>query len=283
MVQEIFHNDVPLWVESYAITNLGEMRKNNEDNFLLDNKFVLEEQFAEAGVENIEINGGTRPISDLPQLFSVCDGMGGEECGEVASKLTVQTFAEIFMRQKPSDPVLLEMENAMQCANERVFAQVEERGLRRIGSTAALVYICGGNVYIANVGDSRIYLCRQGEFSQLSRDHTELRYAVEAGFISEEEARMHPLRHRLTQSIGMDPEEMRMTPYSLEVGAAQSGDCFLLCSDGLTDMVDDKEIRQTLCSDMSAEGMAKVLIQKALESGGKDNVTVLIAHIFSKD
>ena len=140
---------------------------------------------------------------------------------------------------------------------------------------------CDGAFTAMNIGDSRIYLYRDGALIQLSTDHSVLARMIRMGQITEEEAKTHPLRHQITQHFGIRPEEMVLEPAVVQE-EVQTGDVYLLCSDGLTDMVDDEEILQYLGSDLSLTEKVKQLVQRAVDAGGRDNITVVLIEAEKK-
>jgi len=151
----------------------------------------------------------------------------------------------------------------------------------RIGSTFVGLNIIGDCVELTNIGDSRAYLLRDGKLEQLSRDHTPTWQMMELGIITEEAARNHPHRNRLTQHLGVFPAEMVIEPYTASLDL-KAGDIFLLCSDGLTDMLDDASIKMTLDSSGSIGSKAESLFGAAIKNGGKDNITIILVQVRRK-
>ena len=261
-----------MYLEAVALCHVGKVRQNNEDNFYLQGKVRqnLALQYAEESYKG-SVNQG---------LFAVADGMGGEENGEVASLVMVQSLRACALE----DVYETAMESIGE-ANEMLCDEMLQNGGKSMGSTLAALYVVDGKAVAVNVGDSRIYLMRGGQLIQLSVDHTMVQQMVEMGAITKEEARTHKRRHVLSQNIGIFPEELVIEPYFTEPIPLQLGDIFLLCSDGLTDMVTDEEIREVLGEDeikvpsKAFEKQAKQLIDMALQHGGKDNVTVMLVEI----
>ena len=149
---------------------------------------------------------------------------------------------------------------------------------KRMGSTLAALYMDEGMAVGCNVGDSRIYFIRGGKLAQLSVDHTIVQQMVDMGVLTREEARVHKKKNIITKNIGIFPEEMLIEPHFTEPVSLQEGDMFLLCSDGLTDMVRDEEIEEIL-SKKEITVQADALVKAALKNGGRDNVTVLLVKV----
>lgn len=249
-------------IESIAITNVGHIRENNEDNYFLCGQYR----------EDVSVNtiSCTCEKADGEGLFGVCDGMGGAQFGELASLIAVKSMAEY---SENFDAVF---QDCIGDANAKICDEIADRGGRRIGTTFAALCIKDGAARAYNIGDSRIYMLRGGKLTQLSVDHTQAQMMINQGIITPQEAKNHRGRHVLTQHLGIFPEEMVVEPSVAEAVTLEAGDTFLLCSDGLTDMVEDEEI----CGILSAEGTpsekAEKLVDTALSNGGRDNVTVVL-------
>lgn len=247
-------------------THVGLVRLNNEDNFYL--RGALRQDLQQQTLQ-LQHRG-----NDRMALYAVADGMGGEENGEIASLVTIQNLqpAPVSQARDRSREGILR-------ANELICEEINRSGGHRMGSTLAAVYLDEGQAVCCNLGDSRVYLFRDGVLRQLSRDHTQVQQMVRSGLLTEQEARTHKRRHVLTQSIGIFPEEMELEPFFTEPAALKPGDLFLLCSDGLTDMADDEEIARMLSSSESPAEIARDLVQLALDRGGRDNVTVILIRV----
>lgn len=251
-----------LHIEGAALTHVGRVRSNNEDNYCLFGKYR----------QNTDVNlqYDTDTIVLGQAAVGVFDGMGGEEAGEAASLMAATAFPPCRL-----DEVEKEAQRQIQSVNEEICQKMKRDGIR-MGATASVLYLDEGRAISCNVGDSRCYLMRGGVLRQLSVDHSEARKMVELGILTPEEARRSMNRHRLTQHLGIFPEEFMIEPYFSPVVDIQPGDVFLLCSDGLTDMLSDEEIETILSEWEHAENMADVLVSVALRHGGKDNVTALV-------
>lgn len=208
----------------------------------------------------------------IPPLFAVADGMGGHEAGEIASEITVNTLAELA----PSHLDAEGLTAAVEAANYNVM-KAPRQGIGRdgMGTTLTAAMLEGERLLIAQVGDSRAYLLHKGHLQQITRDHSLMADLIEAGQITPEEARVHPNRSVITRAIGSDIH-MRPDIYELNVDA---GDRILLCSDGLSSMISNNAIESIMHRQSDAQHCADELVTAALENGGADNVTVVVADV----
>lgn len=208
----------------------------------------------------------------IPPLFAVADGMGGHEAGEIASEITVNTLAELA----PSHLDAEGLTAAVEAANYNVM-KAPRQGIGRdgMGTTLTVAMLEGERLLIAQVGDSRAYLLHKGHLQQITRDHSLMADLIEAGQITPEEARVHPNRSVITRAIGSDIH-MRPDIYELNVDA---GDRILLCSDGLSSMISNNAIESIMRRQSDAQHCADELVTAALENGGADNVTVVVADV----
>ena len=241
--------------------NTGKIRKNNEDNFFFDGRCL-----------EADNSGLKHPVTMTKTLrrelcVAIFDGMGGENFGEVASfaaadcmQYTTRKLKDYFIPERKF------LNSLCMKINDAVVAKQQELCTERMGSTMVALYFSHGYVYVCNLGDSRDYRLRDGEFLQLSVDHLEKR---------EQTRKKAPL----TQHLGISPENFLIEPY-IAKGELKRGDQYLLCSDGLTDMLTNLEIDGIMSSTESAEDCVKKLIDAALEKGGKDNVTAIVCRIF---
>jgi PPM family protein phosphatase len=235
-----------------AKSDVGRLRTNNEDALLSD---------------------------ELLGLLIVADGMGGHAGGEVASSVAVATIAA-YVRGRLVGPELAEptaalLQAAIRTADEAIWTQAHaRRELRGMGTTVVLALCQRDRVHIAHVGDSRAYLLDDGGLRQLTEDHSVVAQLVKAGQLTPRQARAHPLRHQITRSLGS-----REAVAELRCVTWQHGNCLLLCSDGLTNMVDDRHIEALIrqaSGDMRAA--CEALVARANANGGKDNISVILAH-----
>ena len=247
-------------VEAACGCHTGKVRKNNEDNFYFDGKCLD------------LINEGLKHPAYLEEpmkrglCYAVFDGMGGENFGEIASytaarKIQLEHSLSDFLVPKKKYLTKLVMQ-----LNDAVVQSKKELYTDRMGTTMVSLYFSGRYVYICNIGDSRAYRMRDGEFIQLSVDHVMQLPGKKRG------------KAPLTQHLGIDPEDMIIEPY-ITKGLIQNGDIYLLCSDGLTDMLSDLEISCLLHDYPNSGECASQLIQVALDKGGRDNVTVIVCRI----
>jgi protein phosphatase len=229
------------------------IRSGNEDNFTVD-------------------TSGTRGI------FIVADGMGGHAAGEVASEMAVQIVQRELstVRDLDSDDVVQLVASALKLANraihERTLTEVDKQGM---GTTASVLLLAGARYLIGQVGDSRVYLLRESSFSQLTKDHSYVQEQVDAGYLTPEQARYHPYSNVITRCVGagsdVEPDIYR--------GEVKPGDTFLVASDGLTGMVDDRRLAQLLSSRAEPERKVHALIAEANGRGGLDNITAIIVQV----
>jgi protein phosphatase len=221
-----------------AASDIGQVREGNEDSYLV-----------------------------IAPLYAVADGMGGHRGGEVASNLALETVQELF--ERGSGTLAEQVEQANRAVFER---SQQDRSVSGMGTTLTAALIDDGRVHIAHVGDSRAYLFRAGELSLLTEDHTLVHRMVMEGEISEEEAETHPHRSILTRALGVDAA-VQVDESDVEVG---DGDRILLCSDGLTGMVGDGQIREILARNADPQSAVDELVKEANRAGGVDNITAVI-------
>ena len=232
-------------------TDIGLVRPNNEDTFIINTK---------------------------AEFCLVADGMGGAAAGETASRIFAQTAEEIFETNHPTDEseVVQSVQSTFREANERILAHAakfpEHQGM---GCTAELLAFTSAGFVIGHMGDSRTYRFRQGSLKQLTKDHSLVQDQIDQGLITKEQARTHSMRNVILRAVGVRPSPALDTLR----GPVFQGDLFLLCSDGLTDMVEDEQILQVLCLNGDITLKLEHLIDMAKKAGGKDNVTVVLAEV----
>lgn len=232
-------------------TDIGQKRKNNEDAV-----------------------GVFYNQREIP-LAIVADGMGGHQAGDVASQMLVQNLGSAWEAESltEQDLILQWLLKKIQLENEEIFKHGEEDiTLSGMGTTIVAVVPISNRLLLAHVGDSRAYLFTNGEFKQVTEDHSLVNELVKSGEITKEQALVHPRRNVLIRSIGM--------PGVVEIDVVdikwQAGDILLLCSDGLTNMLSDEEIKNILQSEITLDQKLDLLIRLANEAGGRDNITVLM-------
>lgn len=206
-----------------------------------------------------------------PPLFAVADGMGGHAAGDVASELAIKVLTQYAPHSADVDA----LGQAVVKANHAVINEALRAELAGMGTTMTACVVDGTNIAIAHVGDSRAYLLHHGKLQQLTRDHSLVADMVEAGRLTEEEARVHPNRSIITRAIGSDPN---MRPDLYEIAASQ-GDRLLICSDGLYSMVRPSRIQSQLARIRDPQRCASALVNDAISAGGLDNITVVVVDI----
>ena len=206
-----------------------------------------------------------------PPLYAVADGMGGHAAGEVASEIAVRTLGELAPRT--ADTAALA--SAVASCNYAVINAAQSKGRAGMGTTLTAAILEGERLALAQVGDSRAYLLHLGKMQQLTRDHSLMAEMIEAGEITEEEARTHPQRSVITRALGSDPD-MLPDLYELNVSA---GDRLLLCSDGLSTMISDEQICDILSRTRDPQRAATLLVNEAIAAGGTDNITVVVVDV----
>lgn len=254
-----------------AVTHAGRIRKENEDNYDLNGRMT----------STGDLKKGSAFVQSMSEPFhlAVCDGMGGESYGELASGIAVETIAAHASNVYESgEDFSFAIANCLEDANNRICAEINAKG-KRMGTTLASIYAVKGKVYCVNIGDTRVYHYSKGLLEQISFDHTHAQTIVDAGEVSQDNIGQIPDAKRLTRHLGVFPEEGNLSPNISIVDDVDDGDVILLCSDGLTDMIDDGEITAILSTAESSQAAASKLIRRALENGGKDNVTVMTAFL----
>lgn len=225
-------------------THVGRIRRQNEDAAWLD-----------------EARG----------VFAIADGMGGHLAGEVASKMAIDAVMAATEGERTAGVSVLRA--AAERAHEAILAHADMHPeCSGMGTTLSVMWRGGRYMYIAHVGDSRIYRLRGGKLEQITEDHSLVEELVRAKIITREEARTHPRRNIITRALGTPGENSA----DLLATDTQRGDLWLLCSDGLNSMISDREIERTMNAAGNLENMADALIAKALDAGGRDNVTLIL-------
>ena len=245
-------------VTAVGLTHVGRQRQHNEDSYLVANE---------------------------PGLFLVADGMGGHAAGEIASRIAVDSISEFILHTKEDDGTwphaydehfkrsTNRLMAAVRLANTRVLeAMRKDARLRGMGTTVVACLADDDMMSFAHVGDSRAYLIRAGQLSRITNDHSWVFEQVQAGMLTEAEAEKHPLRNVITRALG---GALSVTPDASEV-ETRAGDVYLLCSDGLTGMVPEDEIRDIVAKNDDLEAACQSLIDTANERGGLDNVTAIL-------
>ena len=274
---------IPFWnehkskgfpVEAACCNHIGKKRKNNEDNFFFQGQILPMENEGLSGKAFYWKGNSKKGVS-----LAVFDGMGGEADGEIASYLAAPTFSqiqnnELLTKEMPKEKALKEdmpeafLKKTVLEMNQAVFEESQKR-FCSMGSTTVILYIKDEKVFVCNVGDSKAFLAGE-ELVQLSKDHTDEAFLREHGITDRKPV--------LSQYLGADPEELMLEPFFMEK-EIERGDCFLLCSDGLTDMLSGEQILHILREEDSAKACAEHLVQEALDHGGYDNITVMVVKM----
>ena len=231
-----------------ALTETGFVRNENQDR----------------------MSGDLLPIG---HLYIVADGIGGYQEGGLAAELTVAHIREEIGRAEADGPVEDLLFTAFNKANKVIYDLCHGRDatIEQMGSTAVLLLLSGRTARVAHVGDSRAYLFRNGRLFRLTTDHTRVQRMIESGILSEDEAGQHPYSHILERAIGIHEEMNVDISAEMEI---EDGDAFLLCSDGLSGFLTDAEIESVLSTNATIQGIPEILVKKALDKGGHDNITV---------
>lgn len=230
-------------------TDVGRVREVNEDSYLADGP-----------------------------LFGVADGMGGHIAGDVASQTAVKVITNNSASRPPHTPE--DLEAYVHSANESIWEKAKnDPRLKGMGTTCTIVYIEGPTAYFAHVGDSRAYLLRQGELSQITEDHTLVQRMVNEGRLRPEEAAHHPQKNMITRALGID-SQVQVDLLTLEL---QPGDRILINSDGLSSMIEDDQISEILRTAEDADEAAERLVAAANEAGGEDNITTVVLDVAEDD
>ena len=255
----------------------GRVRYNNEDNFYFNGTHLNPEN-------RDDYHFFAEHPSGSEMMYGVFDGMGGEALGEEASLITAQTVKKYHDklrdgRIKDNQSAILK---SISDANTKICNKIVESGERRIGTTFALLSIFDDTAQVYNVGDSRVYLYRNKKLKQISMDDTTAQRLVNMGVITKEKAKTHEDRHKLTQHLGIFADEMIVEPHISEKIGIEKGDMFILCSDGLTDMVENEEIQSIMQKSGDCRTAVQRLAEAALKHGGRDNVTVTVVSADTK-
>jgi len=268
-------------VDWAALSDTGKVRKNNEDHFLLGKSGRY------LDVTSTNLPEGEPPFKseEVGYGMVVADGMGGTEGGEIASRLAIGTLINLVLDVpdwilrldgRLAEKVMRRSAERYQMVDAEISRQAEANPrLSNMGTTMTGAFSLGADLILTHVGDSRAYLLRKGRLQQLTRDQTLVQSLLDLGQITPEEVASHPMRHVLTQALGQRGGKVRVEAQRIRL---EDSDCLLLCSDGLTEMVPDSQISAILSKGESAEASCRALVDVALDRGGVDNVTVIVAR-----
>jgi protein phosphatase len=234
----------------YAKTDVGIKRKVNQDSIFVSDA----------------------SIGNLPNLYMVADGMGGELAGDYASAKCVETIVNSIKTSKEKETVRI-LEKAIQEANKIIYGESSSDSTKAgMGTTLVLATVIDGHLFVANVGDSRLYVATASKIMQITKDHSVVAELVRTGELDEDDARTDKRKNMITRAIGA---ESTITADYFDVGL-KGREHILLCSDGLTNMVSDEDIFKVLKSSDTIENRASKLIELANQNGGRDNISVII-------
>jgi len=250
-------------MEYYAQTDIGKKYKHNEDAYALPE---LSEKY----------NLNSSDIKNKGDLFVLCDGIGGLNAGEIASELTAKWIVKDYYHLPDGNNFPRELEQIIKSVNTKIYNLSEEHeSYQGMGTTAVAVLFYENKTFICSVGDSRVYIFRNKQLIQITEDQSEVWQLYKAGEISKDELRFHPRNNIITMAVGAY-HDIDVQRYEHDI---KNGDIFLLCSDGLSDMVGDQEIRDILSKKQSAKKIAGHLVDAANNYGGKDNITVIVIKV----
>lgn len=239
-------------MKAYAITDVGLVRSVNQD-------FVYY---------------STEPVGNLPNLFILADGMGGHKAGDMASRYTVEKLVEFVQNAIQNDPIDI-LDSAIAAVNEEIVAKAKEsEEFSGMGTTLVVACIIGDILNVANVGDSRLYLL-DTDMKQVTRDHSWVEEMVARGAIDRKEARNHAKKNMITRAIGGD-DSVLPDFFPIDV---RPGNRILMCSDGLTNMVEDALIEKIILNTPALDEAAGILVDLANQNGGRDNISVILIEI----
>ena len=241
-------------MKSYSVTDVGQKRQVNQDYV-----FASEE-----------------PVGNLPNLFVVADGMGGHKAGDFASSFAVQILLHTILEDENQNPIKI-IRNAVEEANRKVLEEAKQHAeMEGMGTTMVLVTIVDDYAYVANVGDSRLYLI-EDKILQITKDHSLVEEMVRRGLITKEEAKTHPDKNIITRVLGIGPE---VDFFDIHL---KENSTLLLCSDGLSNMVSDDDIWRIANTSRDLRETGMRLVSLANENGGKDNIAVVLVQPDTKE
>ena len=240
-------------MKAFSITDIGEKRRINQD-------YVF-----------CEVNA----IGNLPNLFIVADGMGGHNAGDYASRFCVEFFTEHIKNSDITSPIAL-IEEAITVTNDKLYEKSKQQAdYEGMGTTFVAATICDNVMYVANIGDSRLYVI-SNEIIQITEDHSLVQAMVKTGELDKDEAKSHPNKNIITRALGTN-ETAQPDFFEVEL---DEGDIVLLCSDGLTNMLNDETIEKIIRENAdNLQAATEILVKQANENGGKDNITVIIVKV----
>jgi len=259
-------------MSSYGISHKGYVRKENEDAYCLEDK----------------------PIGGLRNLYVVADGMGGHRGGSIASKMAVDHIFSHMQLEKDLHSVEIKLEDTKKDTKNSIMAEelvrssilsankaiyrraVDDSSFFGMGTTIEVVTYTDNTLYIGHVGDSRVYCLVDNELKQVTKDHSYVQELVDAGVITEDEALKHPNKNRITRALGVDKDvDIDM----IKIDLTQDKTLVLLCSDGLTNMIEIPWMNSVILQSISLKERCETLLDEALKNGGSDNITLILVEI----
>jgi protein phosphatase len=240
-------------MKTFSMTDIGVVREMNQDYLFTSDT----------------------PVGNLPNLYIVADGMGGHKAGEYASRYTTERVVAYVLRSKESEPVTI-LKEAIQKANELLLVESrEDESKRGMGTTVVCATIIGNKMFVANVGDSRLYVVSD-KIRQITRDHSLVEEMVRMGEMDRGEARRHPDKNIITRAVGV-ADTVDVDFFEVDLS---KDDEILLCTDGLTNMVDDMAIYRIMKENRDIGAQVTELVHTANDNGGRDNITAVIIRPF---
>lgn len=239
-------------LRTFSTTDIGKKRKLNQD-------YVF---------------ASDTPLGNLPNIFIVADGMGGHNAGDYASKYCVEFFTQRISDSNISSPIA-NIEEAISATNDNLLSKAKENmELQGMGTTFVVATIYDKMMYIANIGDSRLYVISK-DIKQITEDHSLVEAMVKTGELDRNMARVHPNKNIITRALGANED---VEPDFFEV-TLEDGDIVLMCSDGLTNMLDDRMIDKIVKANESLEETVNTLVKEANNNGGKDNIAIIMIKV----
>ena len=240
-------------MKSFSETRAGKNRSVNQDCFLCEEEAV----------------------GDFSNLFIVADGMGGHNGGDFASRFCIENVRD-YIADNKGNSIISTIRSAIKTANERIRERAgKDERLTGCGTTIVLATIKDDILYIANVGDSRLYVLQNDSLSQITEDHSLVEEMIKSGIIKKEEARFNPHKNKVTRALGAEPDiEVDFFEVKLE-----KGDRVLLCSDGVSNMMDEETLEEIIGADKEISEICRILIDTAVNNGGKDDATVVMIEV----
>ena len=260
-------------IDAAVCSHIGNLREKNEDNYYFDG-VILEVNQGKEGTLLHNLN------AKRMQVYAVCDGMGGEEAGEEASMQAVLGIKEFVGRKKMKNEK--QIRSSLQTISNEIERQANAKDIHS-GTTIAMVVFCWNHLIIAHVGDSRVYSFKDHEINYITTDHSEVQQMIAFGLLKEEDAHHNPRRHVINQYLGMPQKDALLSPEVSVPLIIEPSTRLLICSDGLTDMVENERINEIVSNAVSADIAVKALTDEALQNGGRDNITTICLFIKKKE